>query len=249
MKKINISKRDQKLLIILGGLIICLLAYFFVYQAYMEKATSLNTQISERRTRLEELREYESDLPTYEAGIEDISAECNAELGKYPNDVRSEDMVMYGATLENDLGVSVDDMSFGTPEYVSEFNVPVKAEDGSNALEYITAMRTSMQVSCGMNYTQFKELINYIYDTTARTTLDSISVSYNAESGGLSGSAQLSKFFVTRDPYEYKETVIPKVDLGVTDPFGTVGGSSSGSSAEADAEGSGTSSGSSGGAQ
>ena len=144
MKKLNISKLGQKLLIILAGLIIVLLAYFFVYQAYMEKTKSLDSEISQRRERLVELQEYERDLPTYESGIEEIAAKCDAELGNYPNDVRSDDMVMYGVELENELGVSVDNMSFGTPEFVTEFNVPVSG--GRQQLsEYINRHAYSMR--------------------------------------------------------------------------------------------------------
>ena len=85
----------------------------------------------------------------------------------------------------------------------------------------MAAMKTGFSTSCELNYEQMKQLIDYLYATEYCTTLERLSVTYNAETGGLFGSADIAKYFVSSQDYEYVPTEVPEVSLGTSDPFKT----------------------------
>jgi len=218
----TLSKRDQSMLLILLGLIVVLAAYFGIYSNFMGKAEAAVSENDSLQPRLQELQDYYSNLPVYQAGIEEISADVEKKILGFPPDVRSEDLISYGNELEKKLGVTVSNMSFSPPELVSQFSVPKDDGGGGTVLVPYAALSTNMSISAEMTYPQMLDFINYIYKKSVHTTLESISVSYNSETGGLTGSAVMTKYFMSDSEYEYKPTDLPNSAQGTNNPFGTV---------------------------
>ncbi|MEG2382894.1 MAG: hypothetical protein RSB39_04845 [Oscillospiraceae bacterium] len=216
----KISKRDQKLLLIIAGLVAFLAVYFGIYNTYNAKTAALEAEASALAPRLEELRGYYKNLSSYELSNSKVAETVHTELAKFPSDVRSEDMVMYATELEKNVGLTIDSISFLPPERVLSFEVP-KETNGVTTLVPVAALKTGFSVTCGLNYLQFKNLVKYIYNTPDSTTLESVGISFNAETGGLVGNVAVSKFFVSSGDYVYKPTEIPEVPMGAGNPFGT----------------------------
>lgn len=217
----NISKRDQKLLLILFGLVIFLLSYLWISKSFNSKQDDIQTQIDALSPQLEELRTYYANLSTYQGEIDRIESGVTADLSKYPSDVRSEDIVMYAYELQEKLGISIDSIMLASPEVVAQFSVPQKI-DTSYELIPVAAMRTGFEISCKLDYAQMKKLIAYVYNDSKHTTIESVSVSYDAETGGLTGTVSLEKYFVISSNYTYQQTEIPSFEQGTTNPFGTI---------------------------
>ena len=127
---------------------------------------------------------------------------------------------MYANELEEKLGISVDEIDLKDPQVVAQFSVPKKTDD-SYKLIPVAAMQSGIDIKCHLNYQQMKKLINYIYNNSKQTTIDKISVSFDAETGGLIGAVTLEKYFVSSSDYKYTQTEIPTVKRGTDDPFGT----------------------------
>lgn len=227
----NISKRDQGLLLIVLGLVVVLAAYFGVYKNFSAKADAASAEDESLQPRLQQLEDYYSNLPVYQSGIEEISDAVSKEIDGFPSDVRSEDMIVYGDELEKKLGVTIDSMNFTTPELVSQFSVPTKDDAGNTVLVPYAALSTQMDVSVKMSYDQMLNFIEYIYKKSTHTTLDNISVNYDSSTGVLIGSASMVKYFMSDSDYEYEATKLPKTEQGVSNPFGTLK-TGTGSSAE-----------------
>lgn len=220
----SISKRDQSLLLVLLGLVVVLLAYFFVYNNFKGKADAAQAENASLQPRLEELQSYYSNLPVYQDGIEEISDKVEKELNSFPGDVRSEDMIVYGNELETKLGLTVSNMSFSEPQLVSQFSVPKQDENDETVLVPYAALSAEMNISAQMSYKQMLDFITYIYDKSVHTTLENISVSYDSETGNLTGSATMTKYFMSDSEYVYEETKVGEYTSGVTNPFGTTTG-------------------------
>ncbi|MGI5986227.1 MAG: hypothetical protein ACOX7O_10310 [Oscillospiraceae bacterium] len=216
----NISKRDQRLLLILLGIAVFLASYLGTFRTYSEKKAEIQTQIEAITPRLTELRGYQSHLAEYQEGISKIQDSVSSELSKFPDDVRSEDMIMYVTKLEEKIGLNAKSISIVPPELISQFNVPKESSE-KYELVPVAALRTCLSIDCSLNYDQLKKLIDYIYATPEKTALKSVSVSYNAETGGLTGNVIMEKYFVSSSDYAYKPTDIPPVAKGTNDPFGT----------------------------
>lgn len=216
----SISKRDQRLLFVLLGIAVFLVLYLLVYKSYNDKKADVQTQIDSLMPRLTELQGYNANLSSYQDGISKIENSVSTELSKFPSDVRSEDMIMYANELEDKLDISVQKIDIVPPELISQFNIPKQTSDGYTLVP-IAALRTGIDIDCTLDYNQLKKLINYIYATKQRTTLKSVNVSFNAETGGLVGTVSIEKYFVSSADYTYQKTDIPSVKKGTSDLFGT----------------------------
>ena len=218
----KISKKDQGLLLILLGLVILLAAYFGVYKNFTEKADTQSAENAVLQERMLELEEHYRNIPVYQDGIKEISESVERDIASFPGDVRSEDLIVYGDRLEEELDVHVSNMGFSAPALVSQFSIPRQDESGATEFLPYAALSTNMSLSLDMSYEQMLELIDYIYNKSTHTTLESISVSYDSTTGRLRGSVSLSKYFISGSDYEYEPTKLPDYKQGVKNPFGTI---------------------------
>ena len=216
----NISKHDQKLILVLLGILIFLGAYFGICKTYNSKRTNTESQISELSVELDTLRAYSADQSSYQSEIDRIGAEINSTLSKYPSDVRSEDLIMFAIELEEKIGINIDSVSVAVPESVSTFSIPRYSRD-SYQIVPIAALRTGMTISCALSYEQLKKLIDYVYASSKKSDISNVSVSYNSANGELLGTISIDRYFVASEDYTYAETEIPPVEQGTDNPFGT----------------------------
>lgn len=219
---LTISKRDAKLLLILLGIIILLVAYLAVYNPYTTRTEAVEAETAALQPQLQELQGYYQNIDSYYAGIDSAAETVEDELRHYPAAVRSEDVIMYAIAMEQQTGASISGIAFTGEEIVSQFAVMEKAADGSLASRDMTAWRTGSTVNCSLGYDQLKSLIDYINKSGDRTALDIVSVTYDSESGGLTGEATFYKYFVASAGDAYVPAAVPGVTLGRADLFGTV---------------------------
>lgn len=217
----NISKHDQKLILVLLGLAIFLAAYLGIASVYNDRKDEVEEQISELEAQVEVLRTFEEERPTYEAEISRIGDSISEELAKYPEDIRSEDLVMYVTELESKTGVEIGGVSIVAPEVISRFNVPERT-GSSYQLIPVAALKTGISISCKLNYEQLKKLIDYINENDEKTDISEVYVNYDQQSGTLSGRLSIDRYFIATENYTYSPTKIPTVRKGISDPFGTL---------------------------
>ena len=217
----SISKHDQKLILVLLGLAIFLASYFGISKAYGEKRADVESQIAALSTQLDTLRAYNQAQATYQSEIDIIDQSLSAKLAEFPTDIRSEDLIMFVTELENQVGISVSNISLAAPQLVAKLTIPEKSDSDYQFVPKI-ALRTGLTISCSMSYAQLKKLVTYIYANKVRTDIESISVGYNSASGALSGSVTIARYFITPVDYVYEATDIPSVPTGVENPFGTI---------------------------
>jgi hypothetical protein len=217
----TLSKRDIKLLFILLGAVFLLIGYFAVYSPFTAKTEAVEEETNELKPRLEELREYFENIDTYKAGIEKAKQTVQTEMKHYPTDVRPENMILYAQTLHEKFGVDVTGMSFDDPLSILTFK-GVEEQGNDTQVRELTAFQRSMTITCNLNYQQMKDMITYINTNDPRTSVDSINISYDSESGELTGDATLIQYFVTGEGDKYIAADVPNVKLGRENLFGTV---------------------------
>ena len=217
----KISKHDQKLILVLLGLVVFLAAYFGICRTFNTKKDDIDAQLSELEVQAEQLQLYAANQTANQDDMKKIADRIGSELAKYPSDIRSEDMIMYVTELEDKLGIKIDSMSVSSPEVVTKFTAPEKV--GTNyELVPVVAVKTGLTISCSLSYEQFKNLLKYIYSSADKTDLAEASVNYDQTTGGLSGTITIDKYFITSAEYKYTPTDIPPVDKGTDDPFGSL---------------------------
>ncbi|PKM72348.1 MAG: hypothetical protein CVU91_10135 [Firmicutes bacterium HGW-Firmicutes-16] len=216
----KISKHDQKLILVLLGIAVFLAAYFGICKSFNDRKADAEAQITQLEAEVEMLSAYSSSQAAYQDEINKIGDSIANELAAYPSDVRSEDLIMYVTELETEIGLSVNGISVASPEVVAKFTVPNKGV-GSYQLVPVVAIKTALTIECNLNYTQLKSLIDYVNLNSYKAGISDVSVSYDSQTGGLSGSVTIDKYFISSADYTYTPTVTPSIVKGTNDPFGT----------------------------
>lgn len=218
----NISKRDLKLILILLSILIFVIAYFAVYSSFNTKAEAVQAEIKTLQPSLAELENHYNNLGAYEQTIETDTRVIADELARYPNAVRSEDLIMYAVNLEDEVGLSVQTAAFSGPQPVMALKGMVDDGNGVVTAMPLMAYRNAMSISATLTYQQLKSMIDYVNYTKNTAKLNTVNVSFNAETGELLGTMILDRYFITGSDTTYHETEVPFTGLGTDNIFGTI---------------------------
>lgn len=227
----TLSNRDKVLLLVLAGVLILFAVYMTVVKDYNAKRDAAEAQLAELTPQLQQLQEYEANEKSYEAKTTKISNEIETQMQRFPNDIRSEHIILNAKTLQDALGIKVQSVGSEPAALLSSFQLPLKDESGQYVMQNVYAFTTGENIQCTMGYDQFKSLLDFIYSQNEYTALKSVSVTYDSETGGLSGTAAITKYFIVPEKYVYTKANTEGVQQGVTNPFGTT--KSSGKAASA----------------
>ncbi len=97
---------------------------------------------------------------------------------------------------------------------------PITTEAAAYADTHLYEVPLSISIEC--TYNDFKGLVRYIYNLQERKSIHGISIGYNAETGMLSGSMNLSSYYLQGSDKIYSEPNISGVGLGVDTIFGNM---------------------------
>ena len=227
----TLSNRDKVLLLVLAGVLILFAVYMTVVKDYNAKRDAAEAQLAELTPQLQQLQEYEANQKNYAAKTTKMGNEIATQMQRFPNDIRSEHIILNAKTLQDALGIKVQSVGSEPAALLSSFQLPLKDESGQYAMQNVYAFTTGENIQCTMGYDQFKSLLDFIYSQNEYTALKSVSVTYDSETGGLSGTAAITKYFIVPEKYVYTKANTEGVQQGVTNPFGTT--KSSGKAASA----------------
>ncbi len=220
MKKSTLS--SLKFLFYLGGLVGFLILYFLVHNNYQTSIQETNTTIAGLEPRRVQLEEYYAAVPANEAAIAEISTYIDAELEEYPSFVSIEDYITWYLGWGEEIPTDFSALSFSNPSVVNTFSSYVQ-QDGADVNVDMAAYKYSSTTSgIEISYEQLKDSLNEIYSYEDRTGLDSLAVSYNPATGGVSVNYNISKYFIDYEGAEYEPLPLPSGRFGVDDLFGTL---------------------------
>lgn len=217
----SMTKRDRMLLLILIGVVILALGFMLVYRPTMTKKAELDAAIELDRQELAELQGYEASLDYYYSEMDRAGRYIQGQMERYPTDVRAEDQIMYAIALRDSAGTDIYSAAFSQPEALLSF-LGIEKDGEDYKTTELAAYKTVMNVSCSLGYQDMKDMITYINRTPDRTSLDSLEISFDSGTGGLAGSASISKYFISSPEDVYEATDVPGLELGTDDLFHTV---------------------------
>ena len=219
----KIAKRDLKLLLVLAGLLVFLLAYMLVFNPLQDKIAEVEAENAQLSAEVQDLEAKYLRMGEYEEGIKNSREYVKETLKNFPGDVKEEDILSYLLTMESRQGIRMESVTFNKPELLQQFDM-MTMKDGQDVATPAAAYRANTVMTGTLTYPQAKNVINYLYDTEKQTTLNNMTLTYNAETGKLAGSFQFYKYFINWDGAEYIPERVPVVDIGLKDLFGTSSG-------------------------
>ena len=229
----NNQKNKILLLIACVGIFAALLTFLYVFQPCQEKADAIvaqNTQLQAEVTRLETIA---SNKEKYEEEIMKMRNNITYFVERYPADILPEDTIMFIDEMEDINGVAITAVGFGSasevvyPGQVTLLPTEAVANSDVEQLKDVASMdlhmyKLPLSLNIETEYYDFKDVIDYVYEHRNRMDLSAISLSFDHNTGGLSGSLTLDTYYLQGSNATYEESFIPSMQLGVDTVFGNV---------------------------
>ncbi len=230
------KKSDKSVLLLLLGVLIALAAYFAAYKpltAETEIMQSENAKLKQEVDRLQELannkQQYLDDTAAMQLKIDEIKAQ-------FPAQYLCEDEILYMIATEENHDALAKSISMGATAAITveapEAEAPVEtadatAEEGAQetteaaAAPEILLYKTPVTTELYSSYNSLKEVLKQINTDSNRKSLDTVSVAFDAETGGLVSAIAFSMYSLTGTEAEYTTPTVDGVAYGTNDIFNT----------------------------
>ncbi|MFI3237949.1 MAG: hypothetical protein R3Y47_07940 [Lachnospiraceae bacterium] len=208
--------RNLNLIMLLAGLLIFAVLLLAVKNPYETKAAELVSENNSLQPQLETLEEHYSNVDAYELNIIEAGEYIDDTITYYPGAITEEEFLVWILDWEDRIGHDVSMVNLTSGYGLYTFPCYVGYED---TLVDITASVIKTDLEATISYTAFKDSLDYIYDDYYVTSLDSVSLAYNTETGLLSTSYALSKYYLAYEGAPYDPDSMPTVNKGVSNLF------------------------------
>lgn len=211
------SSRDKKLLIILAGVILLVVSYYFVYRNLeAEKAVieAENDTISAHITQMEALKER---VPEFESETDRMNKEVNLIVNKFPSYLQIENSIMDVVNLEENTGAYVSSMTVNPSVVIDTGYV---ADNGSSVSYQLYDVSSS--INFDVDYLGMKKMISLIAESSNPMSVGNVTLTFDSTTGLLNGNMEFDTYFLYGQEKPYKEADIPTLEHGTDNIFGTI---------------------------
>ncbi|MGB4661791.1 MAG: hypothetical protein WBI07_21635 [Mobilitalea sp.] len=135
-----------------------------------------------------------------------------------------EDQTMEGTDANADL--LIDEAVAGADTTLEEAPLVEDINTDAGAQEFdFTALkgyRTTISISFRVSYDGLKKCLDYINNYSERSNVSDLNLSYDIETGMLSGSMNIYMYHIVGPSIQYQEPIIDTGEIGVENVFGTI---------------------------
>lgn len=241
----KIKKSDINMLIMLLGVLIAVASYFFVFTSFNEKKAALEGENATLQVEVDELQKLADNKQFYLDETARMNAEITEIMNNFPPGMLTEDILMYVVNMEAAYSIFYESVSLEgiqqvavaaeTPaepqqDAVVEEGGEVTEETGDAVVatgglkETVFLYNTPITYGFKSTYRSIKDIIRDIITGSDRMNLQSVTLSYDGETGCIQGSLAVNVYSMDGTGKYYELLNIPGVQLGVDDLFksGTV---------------------------
>ena len=209
---LKVSERDKKLLIVVMAVLIMALAYFFGYSNLSAQVDELSTKKTALETTKRDLKEKNNNKQKYINDTDKLSKACTVLIDKYDSTTSQPNAIEFFNKTEDVTGVWVKSLSLSPATVLYKFgqiassNVNGTSSYSSNLVGY----KSSINISYEGDYSQWKDFVKYINTYASKSTIDSLTATYNDSTGVVSGTASISLYAIQGGDRKATE---PKFDV------------------------------------
>ena len=209
---LKVSERDKKLLIVVMAVLIMALAYFFGYSNLSSQVDELSTKKTALETTKRDLKEKNNNKQKYINDTDKLSKACTVLIDKYDSTTSQPNAIEFFNKTEDVTGVWVKSLSLSPATVLYKFgqiassNVNGTSSYSSNLVGY----KSSINISYEGDYSQWKNFVKYINTYASKSTIDSLTATYNDSTGVVSGTASISLYAIQGGDRKATE---PKFDV------------------------------------
>ncbi len=215
----KITRRDLGVIMILVGIIAIFLTYQMYFTDMQTQVEALQEEQKSLKAQITELQPVVDDAEFYEAEMDRFVEEVEEMMDEYPVNVLYEDGIIYIVNLTEELDVEVTNLTVA--EALSSNSVEGAGIFDGSTYELLRATETISYTAA--DYDTLKELLDYIYaDENSKKTITSVTMSFNDQTGEITGSLNVSVFAMSDGTREYEDVDLPLDSLGIDCIFGEV---------------------------
>ena len=208
--QVRIPKKVERILLYLGGVLLVVLVYLFVFQRMQLTNQELETKVSSLRTEEMQLREMKSAQKEHEQATREMSAKIDDILDRFPESNLEEDIVSFAQSLEVQLGVDITALRF------SGRNLMQQGENSGYVL-----YTNPVEYNFLSGYENMKGMVAAITGASSGKNVESIVLSYDSDTGMLNGTMVINEFSLSGNGRIYEPLGSFDVTLGNNNPFAT----------------------------
>ena len=197
----KITDRDKKLLCVLGAVLIIFCAYYFGFRTLSNKNDELDSQISDLNVENNSLKLMKANAKKYTEDTVVYDEMYTSILDKYDTGYSQEASILFLKEIEDRTGAWINQAGMAQTENIYTFGEVVTSnpyiEEGSQVYHSdYTGHKTTLTLTYQATYEQFKDMLTFINSYKYKCTIDSLSMSYTAETDTVSGSLTLTQYAI-----------------------------------------------------
>jgi len=226
MEKKKNTEIQKFLLMLVLVVLMAFVGYKFLCKPLLEERDSLREENFKLNTRLIELMNKAIEADTYTEAIAKSKEQITAVLAKYSAGNTPEKSIVFVNELESEIGIEIPNVSFSMPTVLTNVQMPMVNESGAEsnnnysiAYYNVSLLGETLSMGYSCTYDELKAMVNYINEYPERMNIQSITVSYNAETSELSGSMVMNLYAVTGTDKVYEEPKVKDIRIGETNIF------------------------------
>lgn len=196
----EISDRDKKLLMVLLAVVIVIAAYMLGYQKFAEKTLLYQNESAKLHTVQKDLIEKTQNRAKYEADTAEFKKIYNSVFANYSSSISQDDSLEFLNKVEKITGAWIKGVTFSEATNIYTFGQVRSSNPSANGTSVYKSdykgYKTTLTISYEAEYSQWKQMINYINNYFSKNAIESMSMSYNVEDGTVTGTISVATYAV-----------------------------------------------------
>lgn len=196
----EISDRDKKLLMVLLAVVIVIAAYMLGYQKFAEKTLLYQNESAKLHTVQKDLIEKTQNRAKYEADTAEFKKIYNSVFANYSSSINQDDSLEFLNKVEKITGAWIKGVTFSEATNIYTFGQVRSSNPSANGTSVYKSdykgYKTTLTISYEAEYSQWKQMINYINNYFSKNAIESMSMSYNVEDGTVTGTISIATYAV-----------------------------------------------------
>lgn len=216
----NLSDNEKNLLFLLFTLLILFSAYQFGFVKFTDKAEELQKENLTLSSKVNELQIKKNQEEKFMNETLEYEEKMNEILGAFPVWITQEKNLMLITELEEYANVKISSVTF---QDVSTFyTASLENESSVSDVNDITGYTTSIALTYQASYQGLKDCIQFINNNEEKMNITDISAAFDNTTGNLTGTLTISVYALDGIDKSEEKLVIPGIDLGMDNIFGSV---------------------------
>ena len=223
MINLKMTQKDIKLSIILISLIILGVTYQFIYVKNMDKTDllqsdnkKLNLTLTDEKAKYLKKKDMLADTKT-------LCSQINTVISSYGDGASEEKNLMFIKSMEGVADMKVNSAAFTKPEYfLTSTNEKLSASMDYADIASLNGYKVTITLAFQVSYDGLKKCLDFINDYPQKCSVGGLTVSFDSETGNLSGSMDISMYHLQGGNRKYTDPIIASTDTGTGNIFGTI---------------------------